>query len=62
MTKQTIGHAISESFVHAFRLIMAIGASLALTSAVVAWLLIGTLAQKTPETLGRSGDLHFTIC
>jgi EmrB/QacA subfamily drug resistance transporter len=46
ITKQTIGHAISESFVHAFRLIMAIGATLALTSAIVAWLLIGTAGQK----------------
>ena len=42
MTKLTIGHAISESFVHAFRLIMAIGATLAVVSAIVAWLLIGT--------------------
>jgi hypothetical protein len=42
MTKQTIGHAVSDSFVHAFRLIMAIGATLAVVSAIVAWLLIGT--------------------
>ena len=42
MTRQLIGQAIGESFVHAFRLIMAIGATLALTSAVAAWLLIGT--------------------
>ena len=46
MTKQTIGHAISESFVHAFRLIMAIGATLAVVSAIVAWLLIGTPGDK----------------
>jgi len=41
-TKQMIGHAVSESFVQAFRLIMAIGATLAVVSAIVAWLLIGT--------------------
>ena len=45
-TKQLIGHAIAESFVHAFRLIMAIGATLAAVSAIVAWLLIGTAGQK----------------
>jgi hypothetical protein len=41
LTQQSIGHAIAESFVHAFRLIMAIGATLAVVSAIVAWLLIG---------------------
>jgi hypothetical protein len=46
MTKQLLGRAIAESFVHAFRLIMAIGATLALTSAIVAWLLIGTTGRK----------------
>jgi EmrB/QacA subfamily drug resistance transporter len=46
MTQQMIGHAIAESFVHAFRLIMAIGATLAVVSAIVAWLLIGTIRQK----------------
>src|SRR4029453_13070082 len=45
-TKQLIGHAIAESFVHAFRLIMAIGATLAAVSAIVAWLLIGTAGKK----------------
>src|SRR5438094_18427 len=45
-TKQMIGHAVSESFVQAFRLIMAIGATLAVVSAIVAWLLIGTAGQK----------------
>jgi hypothetical protein len=46
MTRQLIGQAIGESFVQAFRLIMAIGAALAVVSAIVAWLLIGTAAQK----------------
>src|SRR6185312_4936067 len=41
-TRQLIGQSIGESFVHAFRLIMAIGATLAVVSAIVAWLLIGT--------------------
>jgi EmrB/QacA subfamily drug resistance transporter len=46
MTQQFIGHAISESFVHAFRLVMAIGLTLAVASAIVSWLLIGTAGQK----------------
>jgi EmrB/QacA subfamily drug resistance transporter len=46
ITQQFLGHAISESFVHAFRLIMATGATLAVASAIVAWLLIGTAGQK----------------
>jgi len=45
-TKQIIGHAIAESFIHAFRLIMAIGTLLAVVGAIVAWLLIGTAAKK----------------
>jgi hypothetical protein len=46
MTQQVVGQTIAESFVHAFRLIMAIGAILAAASAIVAWLLIGTAAEK----------------
>jgi EmrB/QacA subfamily drug resistance transporter len=46
ITRQLIGHAIADSFVHAFRLIMAIGAALAVVSAIVAWILIGTATQK----------------
>jgi hypothetical protein len=45
-TKQIIGRAVSESFVQAFRVIMAIGATLAVISGIVAWLLIGTAGQK----------------
>jgi hypothetical protein len=45
-TKQLIGQAIAESFVHAFRLIMVIGAILAAVSAIVAWVLIGAVGQK----------------
>jgi EmrB/QacA subfamily drug resistance transporter len=45
-TKQLIVHTIAESFVHAFRLIMAIGSMLATVSAIVAWVLIGTAEQK----------------
>jgi hypothetical protein len=40
-TQQLVGQTIAESFVHAFRLIMAIGATLAAVSAIVAWVLIG---------------------
>jgi EmrB/QacA subfamily drug resistance transporter len=46
MTKQIVGQMIAESFVRAFRLVMAIGATLAAVSAIVAWVLIGTPAQK----------------
>jgi EmrB/QacA subfamily drug resistance transporter len=46
MTQRLVRQAIGESFVHAFRLIMTIGATLAVVSAIVAWLLIGTPAQK----------------
>jgi len=46
-TKQMIGNAIAESFVHAFRLIMAIGAALAVVSAMVAWLLIDAPTRKS---------------
>jgi len=45
-TKQTIAHAIAESFVHAFRLITAIAATLAAVSAIVAWLLVGAARQR----------------
>jgi MFS family permease len=46
MTRQLLGQTISESFVHAFRLIMVIGAMLAAVSAIVAWVLIGSVGQK----------------
>jgi EmrB/QacA subfamily drug resistance transporter len=39
-TKQEIQQAIAESFVHGYRLIMVIGATLAVVSAIVAWLFI----------------------
>jgi EmrB/QacA subfamily drug resistance transporter len=46
MMQQLVRQAIGESFVHAFRLVMAIGATLAVVSAIVAWLLIGTPKQR----------------
>jgi EmrB/QacA subfamily drug resistance transporter len=46
MTQQIVEQTIGESFVHAFRLIMAIGATLAALSAIVAWRFIGTAGQK----------------
>jgi hypothetical protein len=46
MTQQLVSQTIADSFVHAFRLIMAVGATLAAVSAIVAWLLIGTTTQK----------------
>jgi EmrB/QacA subfamily drug resistance transporter len=46
MTQQIVEQNIGESFVHAFRLIMAIGATLAALSAIVAWRFIGTAGQK----------------
>jgi len=55
MTKQLIRDAIAESFVHAFRLIMAIGAMLAAVSAMVAWILIGT---STAQSAGGATDIR----
>jgi EmrB/QacA subfamily drug resistance transporter len=46
MTQQMIGHAIAESFVHAFRLIMAIGAILAVASALTALIFISRGRQS----------------
>ena len=46
ITKQMIGHAIAESFVHAFRLIMAIGATLAIVGGIIAFVLIGKPTRK----------------
>ena len=45
-TQQMIGLAIAESFVQAFRLIMAIGATLAVAGALIALIFIGTAKQK----------------
>jgi hypothetical protein len=45
-TQQMIGLAIAESFVHAFRIIMAIGATLAGASALIALIFIGTARQR----------------
>src|SRR5437762_7705268 len=42
LTQQVIGRAIDESFVHAFRWIMGIGATLAVVSAITALVFIGT--------------------
>lgn len=48
LTQQTIGLAIAESFVDAFRLIMAIGATLAVTGGIVAFTFIGTRKTTFP--------------
>jgi MFS family permease len=52
MTQQLVGQTIAESFVHGFRLIMAIGATLAAVSAIVAWVLIGTAGKKSVDPHG----------
>jgi len=44
-TQQMIGHAIAESFVQAFRLIIAIGATLTVAGAFIALIFIGTARQ-----------------
>jgi hypothetical protein len=46
MTQRVIERAIGESFVHSFRLVMAIGATLAVLSAIIALLLIGKATSK----------------
>jgi EmrB/QacA subfamily drug resistance transporter len=48
MTQQMIGHTIAESFVDAFRLIMAIGATLSVSGGIAALLLIGTRKNSLP--------------
>ena len=50
LTQQMIGRAIDESFVHAFRFVMAIGAALAVASAIVALVFIGRVAQQVKST------------
>jgi EmrB/QacA subfamily drug resistance transporter len=57
-TRQMIGHAIAESFVHAFRVIMGIATTLAFAGAIVAWIFIGKTreapAYADDELCGRS--------
>src|SRR5438128_5763988 len=50
LTQQAIGRAINESFVHAFRWIMGIGAALAVASAIVALVFIGGVARQVKST------------
>jgi EmrB/QacA subfamily drug resistance transporter len=50
LTQQMIGRAIDESFVHAFRFVMAIGATLAVASAIVALVFIGKVARQAKST------------
>ena len=50
LTQQVICRAIDESFVHAFRWIMGIGATLAGVSAITALVFIGTEAGKAKST------------
>jgi hypothetical protein len=46
LTQHVIVRAIDESFVDGFRLIMAIGAMLAIASAIAAWIFIGGVARQ----------------
>jgi EmrB/QacA subfamily drug resistance transporter len=50
LTQQVIVRAIDESFVAGFRLIMAIGAILAVASAIAAWIFIGGVARQVKST------------
>src|SRR4029077_16506214 len=56
-TQQMIGHAIAESFVQAFRLIIAIGATLTVAGAFIALIFIGTARQgeysRPPKAFAR---------
>jgi hypothetical protein len=45
-----IVRAIDESFVDGFRLIMAIGAMLAVASAIAAWVFIGGVTREVKST------------
>jgi EmrB/QacA subfamily drug resistance transporter len=60
-TRQMIDRAIGQSFVHGFRLVMAIGAIFAAASAVVAWLLIEPMKRKDAFRGERSpsANIHF---
>ena len=52
-TKEAVKRALSESFVAGFRLVMFVGAGLALLSALSAWLLIeGKAAKKGARVVG----------
>jgi hypothetical protein len=53
-TRQIIANAIAESFVHAFRCIMAIATGLAVASAVIAFVFIGRGRQKPPSSRPKS--------
>jgi EmrB/QacA subfamily drug resistance transporter len=50
LTQQMIGRAIDESFVHSFRFVMGIGATLSVASAIVALVFIGRVAQQVKST------------
>jgi EmrB/QacA subfamily drug resistance transporter len=50
LSGHVVRHAIDESFVHAFRFVMAIGAALAVASAIVALIFIGKVARKVKST------------
>jgi hypothetical protein len=50
LTRQVVARVIGESFVHAFRFVMAIGAALAVASAIVALVFIGRVARQVKST------------
>ena len=50
LTRQAIARVIDQSFVHAFRWIMGIGATLSVASAIVALVLIGRVARQVKST------------
>src|SRR6266511_2378223 len=49
-TQEMIGRTIDESFVHAFRFVMAIGGTLAVASAIVALVFMGRVARQVKST------------
>jgi EmrB/QacA subfamily drug resistance transporter len=49
-TRQVIDRAIAESFVDAFRVVMATGAMLAIASAIAAWIFISRVAREEKST------------
>ena len=49
-TQEMIGRTIDESFVHAFRFVMAMGGTLAVASAIVALVFIGRVARQVKST------------
>jgi len=57
-TKQAVRHAVTESFVSGFRVLLLISAAMALVSALFAWLLIEGRVRSADKVKSSSGLRH----